>query len=181
MAGRAAFKLSDFPPGWRTDSVDRSPAACGIYDGLNQTAHVATAFTQADQGNVDSSVRVFASVSEARTAMTRLLGEHLRSCYANAVKTRAGQEKDVKSGNVQVGDVKIGELSAERYGDQSGALEVVLPLTQGSDETDVYSDSVFVRAGRALLIGNFTTQDTPPDQSLISHLMRAASARLPAT
>jgi hypothetical protein len=180
IADRGTFRLSDFPPGWRTDSVDRSPPACGTYDGLTQTAHAATAFTQVDQGNVDSSVRVFATVQEARQAMTRLLSEQLRSCYADAVKTRVGQEKEVKSGDVQVGDVKIGELSADRYGDQSGALEIVLPLTQGSDETDLYSDTVFVRGGRALLIGNFLAQDTSPDQGLISRLMSAASSRLPA-
>jgi hypothetical protein len=37
---------------------------------------------------------------------------------------------------------------------------------------------VFVRVGRALLIGNFTTQDTDFDADLMSRLMRAATSRL---
>ena len=178
LAKRASFRLSDFPPGWRTDSADRSPPACGIYDGLNQTAQAAYAFTQQDQASADSRVRVFATEGDARAAMSRLLSAKLRSCYAEAVKTRTSQSKEVKSGEMQVGDVKIGELSSERYGDQSGALEIVLPITQSSVETDVYSDTLFVRVGRTLLIGNFLSQDASPDQDLMSRLMRAASARL---
>src|SRR5690242_5777029 len=66
-ATRGVFKLSDFPPGWRTDSVDHSPPICGLVDGLRQTASGATAFTQATANGdvVRSRLRVFGSVRDA--------------------------------------------------------------------------------------------------------------------
>jgi hypothetical protein len=179
-ATRGVFKLSDFPPGWRTDSVDHSPPPCGVVDGLQQTASGAAAFTQATANgdNVDSRLRVFGSVRDAHEAMNRLRSGSLRSCYADLTKKRIEGIKEVKSGQIKVGDVKIGALSAERYGQESAALQIVVPLLQGSDETDLYSDSVFVRVGRAVLVGNFTTQVADFDANLISRLLRAATSRL---
>lgn len=177
-AARAVLKLSDFPPGWRTDNVDHSPAPCGVYDGLPKSATGAAAFTQASGDRVDSRLRVFGSVQDAHEAMNRLRSGSLRSCYADVAKKRIQGIKEVKSGQIKLGDVKIGALSAERYGQESAALQIVVPLLQGSDETDLYSDSVFVRVGRALLVGNFTTQDTDFDADLMSRLMRAGTSRL---
>jgi hypothetical protein len=179
-ANRGVFKLSDFPPGWRTDSVDHSPNPCPVYDGLPQTASGAAAFTQATANgdSVDSRLRVFDAARDAHEAMNRLRSGSLRSCYANAVKKRIGGIKELKSGDVKIGDVKIGALSAEHFGQESAALQIVVPLLQGSAETDLYSDSVFVRVGRAVLVGNFATQDTNFDADLISRLMRAATSRL---
>ena len=177
-AKRGLFRLADFPAGWRTDAVNRTPT-CGQYlNGLHPTTEARSAFTRQDEDNVDSVVRLFATPSEAKTALSRLDSEALRACYEREVKKRAESISEVKSGQIKVGEVKVGALSSQRYGDDSAALQIVVPLTQGQLETDLYSDSVFVQQDRALLIGNFTTQDSDFDADLMGKLLDAATARL---
>jgi hypothetical protein len=179
FARRGVFQLSDFPQGWREDTVDKSPAACpGYYSGLAQTAHLDKAFTRQDEDNVDSLVRIFATTGAAKQALSRLSSQSLRSCYARTVKKKIASAPEVKSGQLKLGDIKIGALSAPSFGEDSAALQIVLALSQSGIQTDVYSDSVFVRQGRALLIGTFTTQDSDFDADLMGNLMRAASKRL---
>jgi hypothetical protein len=64
--------------------------------------------------------------------------------------------------------------------DETAALRLVVPLTQGTTQLGLRSDSVIVRVARAIVIANFSTVSQPFDARLMAQLLRAASARLAA-
>jgi hypothetical protein len=71
------------------DRAYKPRTACREYaDGLEETAHVVTAFTSEDIVDADSTVLVVATAPEARTAFSRLDSPALRRCYQRDVALR---------------------------------------------------------------------------------------------
>jgi hypothetical protein len=145
---------------------------------VNQTADAQADFTKDDDDHVQSSARVLGSENEASTAIQRLQDDKVLGCYRDQIEKRVKSIDEVKSGELKVKDVKLGQLSSDRYGDESAAAQIVASLEANGISTDLYSNVVFVRQGRVLLLDSFVSQDSSFDADLAGRLVRAAAGRL---
>lgn len=178
-AKAAAFRLSDFPQGWKVDGAYKPRTACREYaDGLTQTARVVTAFTSQDIVDADSTVLVFATEQEARRAFARLGSQALRTCYRQDVSRKARSADEVKSGKASFGDITVAPVESRSYGEETAALQLVVRLRQDGINVRLQSDSVIVRSERAVMIANFSTANTGFETALMIGLLKAASGRL---
>jgi hypothetical protein len=105
------------------DRAYKPRTACREYaDGLEETAHVATAFTSEDIVDADSTVLVFATAPQARTAFSRLDSPALRRCYERDVARKARSSAEVKSGKAKFGDITVAPVDCRGYGDETAGL-----------------------------------------------------------
>ena len=181
-AKAAAFRLADFPQGWKVDGAYKPRTGCREYeDGLTETARIVTAFTKEDIVDADSTVLVFATEAEARTAFARLDSRELRTCYQRDVARKSRSVDEVRSGKATFGDITVAPVASRDYGDETAALQLVVELRQDGINIRLQSDSVIVRRERAVLIANFSTANTGFETALMIGLLKAATGRLAPT
>jgi hypothetical protein len=159
---------------WKAGIGNRLPGCSGEPDGGCPQAD----FTKDDDDHVQSSARVLGSENEASTAIQRLQDDKVLGCYRDQIEKRVKSIDEVKSGELKVKDVKLGQLSSDRYGDEPAAAQIVASLEANGISTDLYSNVVFVRQGRVLLLDSFVSQDSSFDADLAGRLVRAAAGRL---
>jgi hypothetical protein len=117
--------LDGGPAAWH----GRRVSAIGCQDApVNQTADAEADFTKDDDDHVQSSARVLGSENEASTAIQRLQDDKVLGCYRDQIEKRVKSIDEVKSGELKVKDVKLGQLSSDRYGDESAAAQIVASL-----------------------------------------------------
>lgn len=146
-AKRIAVHLSDLPgSGWKAEpsKPDQSNPHCSYYDPdeskLTENGdYTSPDFTRPDGTYASSTVGVFVSAKQAKTAFAAVVRPLLPRCLGQIV---AGSGKP---GEITVGSA--GTLAFPRFGDRSAAFRVVFSVRSGTTRVRATIDIVAVNRG----------------------------------
>jgi hypothetical protein len=188
-ANDAVPKPSDFPAGWTAKSRPRGAAPDAVTRNLALCLHIdlsslfkggahatSAAFTSPTQEFVLNSVRVGASVDEARRVLAVLSQSNAPNCLAKGfdklIRTYQGED-------VRFGAARISRLSFPPLGDRTVALRVTLPVEQNRSIVSVYADLILTQKARWIEYFEAVNAATPSNLEMNQQLIRKTLARLP--
>lgn len=193
--------ISDMPQGWSTSKSDSDdtgdtsqmeaqlsdclhapPGLIGDEDGPDST-HVDSPDFNSPDGNttIDETVSV-STPALIDEGFTVLKAPTATDCYATAVNALLKQEiaqstdKDLKSATI--GDADVGQLNAGRYGDDTVAMRVTIPLSVSGFSSHVYLDVIFIRHSNAVATLEFESTGTPVDTHTTAQFAQLATRKL---
>jgi hypothetical protein len=170
LARQANFRLSDFPPEWKSsplaagseeasDASDRAYAACV---GRPRPEEIRTArassedFSAEETRRASSNVQVVRTVEIARDDFAALRTDRALECRKAQIDAEFRRQLPDA-----VPRTTIERIDMPQFGDQTVAFRVVaVGLAQGQ-EIRTYIDLAFVRKGRAELSAGFINRTTP--------------------
>jgi hypothetical protein len=170
-----SLRAADLPgPHWDTATAAAPPDAirCSFYKPdqadltVNGRADSPT-FHRADGSDVASSVSVYASAAQARTAFRRVAQPAFPRCLADIFGSGAGTTK-----------VAAGPLPFPRFGDRSAAFRVSLVVTSFGRKVPVVLDIVIVNRGRVVTAVYFDGVGSAFPASFEKHVIGRIAARM---
>jgi hypothetical protein len=146
-ARKIAVQLKDLPGfGWKVEpsQADRSSPHCPYYDPdqskLTENGdYTSPDFTRPDGMYVSSSIGIFVSAQQAKTAYAQVVRPELPRCLGEIVA------KSGAPGHITVHST--GTLSFPRYGTQSAAFRVVFYVKSGKNLVPATIDLVAINQG----------------------------------
>lgn len=129
--------------------------------------------------HIENTVTVESTLAAAKTWFSMLAGRRAASCVGEALKAALldGSPGLRDPGNL-VSSAKIELLDLPRYGEQSIAYRVRVPITAEHDSYTTYFDYLLVRKGGAHMALTFEKFDAPVTRKLEQHLASATTSRL---
>jgi hypothetical protein len=172
LADDVVLKLADFPSGWTEDEAtpeDEDSANDPIdkcFGGEGKTLDENTSaeadspdFSRGETTTVSSFSAVMKEEKDAEAAMDILASAKLKDCFNQAleeeIKASAGEDE-----GFTLGDVTLKNASFAKVGEETTALQFVIPISAPGVEVSFYADLVFFRQDRViggLFLGNVNT------------------------
>jgi hypothetical protein len=133
------------------------------------------------KGNIgiESTITVEPTAAAAREWLSILEQPQLASCIGEAFRAHTIEESPAlrKSGN-SVGKAHVAKVAFPRYGDQTVAYRLIIPIVAEGHNLSVYYDYVLVRKGRADLMLTFTRLYVPVSSRMEQRLTALTVRRL---
>lgn len=200
------LKLSNLPPGWTKSggtwvgtSADNNSSSMltmtqlpdfstclGIPPTLSVVAAEASspAFNSRDQNtSVVDVVDVYTSSNEAKSDFPPLHSPKFANCFLQVAGSAVtAQEQSVWPSGTTFGTMTASVSHQPRYGDQSGLVEVQVPvnLAGGKGTTNDFFDILVIRQGRSTAELQIDQGDTTPTADLTESLAKAVTAKMKA-
>ena len=172
VADDVVLKLADFPSGWTEDEakpeeedsandpIDKCFGGEGKTLDENTSAEADSPdFSRGETTTVSSFSAVMKEEKDAEAAMDILASAKLKDCFNQAleeeIKASSGEDE-----GFTLGEVTLKNASFAKVGDETTALQFVIPISAPGVEVSFYADLVFFRQGRViggLFLGNVTT------------------------
>ncbi len=186
------LKLTDFPSGWTEDEAtpeEESSANDPIdkcFGGEGKTLDENTSaeadspdFSRGETTTVSSFSAVLKAEKDAEEAMDLLASDTLKDCFnqalADELKATAGEDE-----GFTLGDVTLKDASFTKVGEETNALQFVIPISAPGVEVSFYAGLVFFRQDRViggLFLGNL---ESPFPSSEGEALAKKMAARMKA-
>jgi hypothetical protein len=169
---------ADLGAGWRRDTSSGSGSRprCSFYNpdqsDLVETGHAETSFRRGNTNFVTSSVGIFRTVAQAKTAYRRVVRPELPRCLAEIFAKGTGNPKAVRI-------LSAGPLPFPGFGDRSNAYRLRATYTTSSATIPVTLDTVLINRGRSDVLLGFIGIGPPAASSLERFLSGKVAARLP--
>jgi hypothetical protein len=199
LAGAANLVLTDFPTGWAAappvktkanpqDLLDRIQScfhhSLAALDSHGPTRVTSPVFSDAEHNTVLSTVDYRATGSQVEAAFRLYQNPRYIGCVKSVIG--ASLKNTITHGSttigtgVTVGAISLNNLALPRYGDQSLANRILVPiLYQGQPAGSEFFDDVVVRQGRAFAAVEFTGSSVSSfSSSLEQHLVSVVVGRL---
>jgi hypothetical protein len=128
---------------------------------------------------VENTITVEPTAAAAREWFSILEQPQLASCVGEAFRAHAIEESPGlrKSGN-SVGKAHVAKVASPRYGDQTVAYRLIIPIFAEGHNLSVYYDYVLVRKGRADVMLTFTRLYVPVSSRMEQRLTALMVRRL---
>jgi hypothetical protein len=169
IADAVVLKLADFPSGWTEDEatpeeedsandpIDKCFGGKGKTLDENTTAEADSPdFSRGETTSVSSFSAVMKSEKDAEETMDILASDTLKDCFnqalADELKATAGEDE-----GFSLGDVTTKSASFTKVGEETTALQFLIPISAPGVEVSFYADLVFFRQDRViggLFLGN---------------------------
>lgn len=183
----AILTLDDMPTGWEQlpddddEDVDQEEIAeCvgadadDLYDDEDPEADAS--FGSPDDSQLDVGWTIAATVDRAEFGFETLTSDKALTCLRD-VLVDAIEDNDE---GIEVGDVTLNRMSFPRFGDDSTAMRVTVPMTTQGMSVDVFFDAVFVRVGRATGTVTYLSVFTPADAAEVEGYVQETIDKLDA-
>jgi hypothetical protein len=169
------LRSSDFPSGWRRAATG---GTAGNASCVNSSLSRLTWSGKAESGRygrdameVASTVVIFTTAREARTALERMSSSAFNSCLIASLKKRSHE-------GIRVASSKVSKLSFPSMGDRSTATHIEFNLEANRTAIKIASDLVLVQRQRALLWLTFNGVTSPFDPALKRQLATIVNGRM---
>jgi hypothetical protein len=133
------------------------------------------------KGNItaESTITVEPTLAAAREWLSILEQPQLASCIGEAFRAHTIEESPGlrKPGN-SVGKAQAARVAFPRYGDQTVAYRLIVPIVAEGHNLSVYYDYVLVRKGRADVMLTFTRLYVPVSSRMEQQLTALTARRL---
>ncbi len=192
LAEAVVLKLDDFPSGWTEDEatpedptgeddpIDKCFGGEGKELDENTSAEADSPdFSRGETTSVSSFSAVMKAEKDAESAMDLMRSQTLKDCFNQALeeelKSTAGENE-----GFTLGEVTLKNASFAKVGEETSALQFVIPISAPGVEVSFYADVVFFRQDRViggLFLGNL---DSPFDSAQGEGLAKKMVARMKA-
>jgi len=177
-AKRISVQLKDLPgSGWKVkpSKPDQSSPHCSYYNPdqskLTENAdYTSPDFTKADGTYVSSSIGIFVSAAQGKTAFAAVVQPLLPRCLAEFV---------VKSG--KTGQIKVRSAAAlafAAYGDKSAAYRVAFSVKSGKNLVPATIDLVAINKGAVDAVVFFGSIGAPPSAQFERKIVATVAGRI---
>ena len=199
LAGAANLKLTDLPTGWASMSSAQEKAdpqdlsgrlqscfhhSLAALDTHGPTRVTSPLFSDPEHNSVLSTVDYRATDGPVEAAFRLYQNPRYVGCVKSvigaALKYAITHDPTAPPSGVTVGAISLNNLALPRYGDQSFAVRLLVPiLYQGQAAGSEFFDTVSVRKGRAFATVECTGSSLASfSSSLERHLVRVVVGRL---
>jgi hypothetical protein len=177
-AKKIAVRLGDLPGfGWKAHApqTDRSSPRCSYYNPdrskLTENGdYVSPDFIRSDGLYVSSSVGIYASAKQAKTAFALVVRPELPRCLGESIV------KSDKPGHIKLHST--GTLAFRRYGDASVAYRIVFLVKNGGQQVPATIDLVAINEGAVDVVLFFSAAGQPVPPGLERTVTAAVTARI---
>lgn len=200
-AKAALLTISDLPQGWSTSKEDDSddsdtdkfatelsdclhapPGLLGDKDTPDSAHEDSPDFDSPDGDTTISETVTVGRTSHIDQVFALLRQSNATDCLTTAMsevtKQLIADSKDADLHKATIGDVKVGQLNAGHYGDDTLALRITVPLEVSGLSISVYDDEVYIRHSNAVANLQFEGTGTPVDTDTASKLAELAMQKL---
>lgn len=193
IAESALLTLGDFPAGWEAKPADEDDAeddesqhriadCLGVayedfYDGDSGASADSKDFANENDDEIFNSVSVGADESRMKARFAIAATEKYRECTLEELRT-VMKEAAAEEGDFEVGEASLNEISFDKFGDESTAFRVTIPVEAEGMSLDVTLDLVLVRVGRAVTTVTAQSLLTSIDAAELSEYVKIATDRL---
>lgn len=183
----AILTLDDMPTGWEQlpgdddNDIDQEEVAECVGADVNRLYNdddpeVDASFGSPDDAQLDVGWTTASTLELAEFRFETLTTDTalgcLRDVVVDAIEDGAGDE------GITVGDVTLNRMSFPRFGDDSTAIRMTVPMTAQGMSIDAYVDAVFIRIGRATGTLTYLSIFSPADSAQVEGFVQAMVDKL---